>query len=156
MADIFNEDFQDFIESLNRAEVEYLLVGGYAVILHGYQRVTGDMDIWVNKTASNYKKILKALEFFGMPVFDMTEEKFLADTKDYDVFRFGISPTRIDLMTSVLGLDFDECYKSAVINEVEGFPVRVIHLNQLIIAKEASDRDKDRQDIKNLKRIRKL
>ena len=69
MGNIFNSDFQDFIIALNRSEVEYVLVGGYSVILHGYARTTGDLDLWVNKTAENYQKIVHAFEMFGMPVF---------------------------------------------------------------------------------------
>jgi predicted nucleotidyltransferase len=66
MANIFNEHFRDFIQSLNDNEVEYVLVGGMAVILHGYVRRTGDMDVWVNKTEDNYKKLTKAFKQFGM------------------------------------------------------------------------------------------
>jgi len=77
MANIFNEDFRDFIDALNKQEVEYLLVGGYAVILHGYRRSTGDMDIWVNVTAENLKKIIKAYLAFGLPTSDISEDNFL-------------------------------------------------------------------------------
>ncbi len=73
-ANIFNPDFQDFIRALNSAEVDYLLVGGYAVILHGYNRTTGDLDVWVRKTSNNYQRLLVAFARFGMPTFDMTEK----------------------------------------------------------------------------------
>ena len=79
MADYFNEDFRDFIRAMNNQQVEYILVGGMAVILHGYVRTTGDMDIWVRQTKDNYQKIVKAFDEFRMPVFDMTEERFLSD-----------------------------------------------------------------------------
>lgn len=88
MASIFNRDFQDFLRSLNNNEVDYILVGGYAVILHGYARTTGDMDIWVQKTAENYHKLVKAFIEFQMPIFDMTLENFLYN-EDVDVFSFG-------------------------------------------------------------------
>ncbi len=77
MGNIFNEDFSDFIQALNKTGVEYILVGGYSVIIHGYNRTTGDMDIWVNKTESNYNKLLTAFAIFRMPVFDMNKENFL-------------------------------------------------------------------------------
>jgi hypothetical protein len=77
MGNIFHQDFRDFLQALNNQQVEYLLVGGYAVIFHGYPRTTGDMDIWVNRTKENYSKLLKAFKEFRMPVFDMTEERFL-------------------------------------------------------------------------------
>ena len=88
MGNIFNQDFRNFLQALNNSNVEYLLVGGYAVILYGYSRTTGDMDIWVNRTSINYKKIVQAFYEFKMPVFDMTEENFLQHT-EWDVFRFG-------------------------------------------------------------------
>lgn len=82
MADYFNEDFRDFLRALHHHKVEYILVGGMAVILHGYVRTTGDMDVWVRKTKGNYKKIVKAFEEFKMPVFDMSETNFLSDKFD--------------------------------------------------------------------------
>ena len=77
MGNIFNEDFIDFLKALNQQQVEYILVGGYSVILYGYSRTTGDMDILVNKTKENYQRLLKAFHDFKMPVFDMTEDNFL-------------------------------------------------------------------------------
>ena len=73
------KDFRDFINALNINNVRYILVGGYSVILHGHPRTTGDMDIWVDRTSENYKRISSAFLFFGMPVFDMTEYRFLND-----------------------------------------------------------------------------
>src|ERR1700746_1015357 len=113
MGDIFNDDFIDFITCLNKREVKYVLVGGYSVILYGYARTTGDMDIWVKPAKDNYEKIVKAFSDFGLSVFDMTEKNFL-NTSEYDVFRFGTSPVQIDLMTSVKGLDFDSTFDHAV------------------------------------------
>jgi hypothetical protein len=88
MGNIFNEDFQDFIKAFNKNQVQYILVGGYSVILHGYARTTGDMDIWVNKTFENYQKIIMAFKDFGMPLFDMTEENFLHN-KSHDLSKLG-------------------------------------------------------------------
>jgi len=97
MANIFNEDFRDFVAALNKNEVRYILVGGFAVILHGYSRTTGDMDIWVDRTSENYLKLQAAFSDFGMPVFDMTEDNFL-NHPIWDVFTFGIPPVAIDTM----------------------------------------------------------
>jgi hypothetical protein len=105
----FNTDFQEFIEALNKSEVKYILVGGYSVILHGYARTTGDMDIWVEKTEDNYQAILKAFKRFGMPVFDMTLSNFI-NNHALDVFTFGRPPVAIDLITHVDGLEFNEAY----------------------------------------------
>jgi hypothetical protein len=148
MSNIFNSDFQEFIEALNTAKVEYILVGGYSVIIHGYARTTGDMDIWVNKTEANYKRIYEAFKIFKMPVFDMTLENFL--NLDKEVFRFGVPPSRIDFMTNVLGLSFDETYARSYIYCEEGFDVRVIHINDLKKAKSTSARPRDINDLENL------
>ena len=95
MADIFQEDFRDFIKALNDQEVKYIMVGGMAVILHGHARVTGDMDIWVECTKENYQRLVKTFRQFGMPLFDMTLQKFLG-VKENDVFSFGRNPVGID------------------------------------------------------------
>src|ERR1017187_8123923 len=99
MGNIFNPDFRDFVLALNNNKVFYILVGEYSVILHGYARTTGDMDIWVKKDVQNYKRIVKAFKEFKMPVFDMTQENFINNT-ELDVFTFGQAPVCIDLMTS--------------------------------------------------------
>ena len=107
MGNIFNDDFRDFIHALNTYEVEYVLVGGYAVILHGYRRTTGYMDIWVNTTLDNLNKLKKAFLGFGLPTNDLTDEKFLHDNS-VDVFTDGRSPVSIDVMKAVKGLQFNE------------------------------------------------
>ncbi len=111
MADFFNEHFRDFIQALNNQKTEYVLVGGMAVILHGYVRGTGDVDIWVNKTKEDYADLIKSFYEFGMPVFDMTQEKFLSN--EFDVWSFGVSPVKIEIMTAVKGLEFNETFKKA-------------------------------------------
>jgi hypothetical protein len=103
MGNLFNPDFRDFLKALHLHKVDYLLVGGYAVILHGYERVTADMDIWVRCTSENYKKIVLAFRTFGLSLFDMTLENFL-NTEKWDVFRFGRKPVAIDIMTKIKGL----------------------------------------------------
>ncbi|MCO6487559.1 MAG: hypothetical protein J5I98_04030 [Phaeodactylibacter sp.] len=146
----FYQDFLEFIQALNNHEVEYLLVGGYAVILHGYTRTTGDMDIWVNPSKENYEKLVPAFREFGMPVFDMTEENFLYASR-FDVFTFGTSPVSIDIMTQVKGLTFEEAFLGATSVELdEGLSVRLIALEDLLRAKRASGRAKDFDDIRHL------
>ena len=136
----FYQDFLEFIQALNNHEVEYLLVGDYAVILHGYTRTTGDMDIWVKPSEENYHKLVQAFREFGMPVFDMTEENFL-DTSKFDVFTFGTPPISIDIMTRVKGLAFEHVFPDAISVELdEGLSVRLIGLDALLKAKRASGR----------------
>ena len=149
MGNIFNDDFKDFIQHLNDQDVRYILVGDYSVILHGYSRTTGDMDIWVDRTSENYKKIKLAFLGFGMPVFDMTEDNFL-NHPEWEVFTFGKPPSSIDIMIKVKGLDFNESYDQAVYFEEDGLQIRTIHFNNLINAKKASGRSKDLNDLENL------
>lgn len=153
MADYFNEDFRDFLKAFNNHHVEYILVGGMAVILHGYVRTTGDMDIWVKKTRDNYGRIVKAFDEFRMPVFDMTENNFLSDK--FDVWMFGVEPVKIELMTAVKGLDFDEAFKKSLIHQEDDLPVRFLHINSLIDAKKAAGRYKDLDDINQLQKRKK-
>lgn len=149
MGAIFNDDFRDFIQSFNNHEVEYILVGGYAVILHGYRRVTGDLDIWVNRTRENYKKISDAFQEFGLPTFDMTEEKFL-DPETADVFSYGRPPVSIDIITKLKGVEFHDAFEQARVFDEEGLKIRFLHLNNLIEAKKAAGRHKDLDDIEKL------
>lgn len=149
MANIFNEDFRDFLSALNKHGVRYILVGGFAVILHGYSRTTGDMDIWVERTKENYFRLKSAFDEFGMPVFDMTEQNFLSHPI-WDVFTFGIPPVAIDIMVKVKGLDFEDNYNQSVLFKDEDLDIRTLHKNRLIEAKKQSNRPKDIDDIQNL------
>lgn len=149
MGNIFNDDFHDFIIALNHYQVEYILVGGYSVILHGYSRTTGDLDIWVKKTSENYSRLEKSFYLFGMPVFDMTEDNFL-NNSFFDVFSFGRPPVSIDIMTEVKGLDFDDAFKESKVVEVEGLSIRLIDYFHLLRAKKSSGRPKDKDDLENL------
>jgi predicted nucleotidyltransferase len=149
---IFNADFQEFIEALNRADVKYVLVGGYSVILHGYSRTTGDMDIWVEKSVHNYQALINAFQIFGMPIFDMTASNFLHNPK-LDVFTFGRPPVAIDIITQIKGLVFEETYRTAIDYEIDDntkLSVKLIHLQNLIQAKQAAGRARDINDIENL------
>ena len=147
---MFNEDFQDFIKSLNKFGVEYMLVGGYAVILRGYSRSTGDMDIWVNKTQENYQQLQLAIIEFGLPSEAVMHNQFFST--EYNVFSFGKPPYAIEIMTAVKGVEFIPAFQQSTIEQVGGLPVRVIHLNQLIEAKKAAGRNKDLNDLENLPR----
>jgi predicted nucleotidyltransferase len=149
MSNIFNQDFRDFIEALNNAKVNYILVGGFSVILHGYSRTTGDMDIWVERSETNYQKIKTSFVNFGMPVFDMTEANFL-NHANWDVFTFGVPPSAIDLMVKLKGLNFEDCYPNAIDFEDDGLMIKCIHFDDLIKAKKAALRPKDVDDLQNL------
>jgi hypothetical protein len=149
MANIFHEDFRDFINALNKAEVRYILVGGYSVVLHGYSRTTGDMDIWMERTSENYERIIKAFQIFGMPLFDMTESNFLSHPI-WDVFTFGTPPVAIDIMVKIEGLNFEDVFQKAVYFEDDDLKIRTINRNDLIAAKKIAGRAKDINDLENL------
>jgi hypothetical protein len=150
MSNIFNDDFRDFLAALNLEKVKYILVGGYSVILHGYSRTTGDMDLWVERSEENYNRIKQAFFHFGMPVFDMTQENFLSHP-NWDVFTFGTPPVAIDLMVQLKGLDFNNAYVKSVLFEDDGLTIRTIHKDDLIKAKLSANRPKDQDDLANLR-----
>jgi predicted nucleotidyltransferase len=145
---IFNDDFKDFILYLNQYEVEYIVVGGYAVIIRGYSRSTGDIDIWVNKTEENFINLQKVIKAFGLPEIAIKKEEFFSDT--FDVFTFGKPPYAIEIMTAVKGLDFTNTYNNSTIEQINETPIRIIHLHNLLEAKKAAGRNKDLNDIENL------
>lgn len=149
MANIFNSDFRDFLKALNENKVNYILVGGYAVVLHGYPRTTGDMDLWVERSLENYRKLEKAFSQFGMPLFDMNEQNFLSHPV-WDVFTFGNPPVAIDIMTRLEGLDFNTAFDRTVIFEDEDLKIRTIHKSDLILLKKSAGRSKDLNDLENL------
>lgn len=154
MGNIFNDDFRDFIHALNSNDVEYILVGGYSVILHGYVRTTGDMDIWVNKTIENYHKLKKAFIEFGLATFDMTEENFLHNA-DMDVFTFGRPPVSIEVLTALKGIEFDKAIKNVSVYEDADFKIKFLSLADLIESKKAAGRFKDLEDIEQLTKYKK-
>jgi predicted nucleotidyltransferase len=149
MGNIFNEDFREFLIALNKAEVKYVLVGGYAVIFHGFPRTTGDMDIFVQVSKDNYEKICTAFKLYNMPVFDMTENNFLLN-KSINVFSFGRPPVSIEILKEISGVSFEEAYNNAIETVFDKVPVKIINLNNLIKNKRASARPKDINDLSNL------
>ena len=151
---IFNDDFVEFFEALNKGNVEYILIGGYSVILHGYPRTTGDLDIWVRRTDDNYNNLLRTFGFFGLPVFDMTLANFL-NVEEFDVFRFGRLPMAIDIITSIKGLTFEQAYPRVIKKEYQGVAINYISYEDLITAKLASGRPRDINDIQNLEERKK-
>jgi len=138
MGNVLNPDFQEFILELNNCEVKYVLVGGYAVIYHGYNRTTGDLDIYVERSVENYNLMCKAFKNFGLAMFDMTQENFL-DHSTFEVFTFGNPPVSIDIITSLKGVSFSEAFALSQIGK-----------NGLIESKLRSGRAKDLADIEML------
>jgi len=141
-------DFKEFLRLLKEYEVRYLLIGGYAVNYHGYIRATGDMDIWVARNTDNAKKIVAVLKAFGFgnnP--EITPELFMQENK---IIRMGVPPVRLEISTSISGVEFDACYQVRMIDKVDGVEVNLIDLENLMKNKKASGRPKDIADLEKL------
>lgn len=145
---MFSQDFRDFVQLLIKNNVDYLIVGGYAVGIHGHPRYTGDLDIWLNPTVENAKRVLQAVNEFGFSSYKLSVEDF---TKQGNVIQLGYPPLRIDLLTEIDGVHFDECLKNKLVVDVDDLKVNFISYNDLIQNKKASNRYKDLDDIENLK-----
>lgn len=151
MPNLFNTDFLEFIELLEKHDVDFLLVGGYAVILHGYIRSTGDLDLWVHKSSENYVKLKKAYTDFGAPIFseiDFVNEKI-------DVWGIGVEPRKIEILTHVDGLIFEESKKNCKWFDLQKSQIPYIDFDDLIKNKTASGRYKDLADIEQLQKLKK-
>jgi len=141
-------DFKEFLRLLSEKDVKYLIVGGYAVGYHGYPRSTGDMDLWVDSTEENAERLVQALKEFGFDVPKLNSDLFVAPDR---VVRMGHPPLRIEILTSVTGVSFGECYSSRVEERLEdGMPIHFIGLEKLKENKQASGRHKDLDDLENL------
>jgi predicted nucleotidyltransferase len=140
-------DFKDFLRLLNSHNVRYLLVGGYAVGYHGYPRATGDMDIWIEISDPNSKKVSSAFRDFGIPAEAISESLFLEENK---VMRMGVPPVRLQVITSASGVDFNECYSNREVIEIDGIPINFISLQDLKKNKHAAGRYKDMEDLEHL------
>ena len=137
-------DFKEFLNTLNSNGAEYLLIGGYAVGLYSRPRVTEYIDIWVGTDAQNAAKVFKALEEFGVGPDRETLEKL---KRDDQIIRIGHPPFRIEVLTTISGVRFEECYTRRQSHEVDGVSVHVIGLKDLKINKKASGRPKDIADL---------
>ncbi len=137
-------DFSEFLRLLNENEVRYLLVGGYAVGYHGYVRATADMDIWTARDDENAHRIVDTLREFGFGFEAISPELFLEEER---VIRMGVPPVRIEILTSISGVDFDECYEERVIEQWDDVQINVISLSKLKTNKRASGRLKDLSDL---------
>jgi len=144
---VLNKDFREFIELLNSHNIKYLIVGGYAVTIHGYPRFTNDIDIWFFIDKTNAENIIKALNAFGFSSLGLKIEDFLNPNK---VIQLGYPPNRIDLLTSISGVEFENCYPKRVEINFEGLKIDFIDLENLKKNKKASGRYKDLNDLENL------
>lgn len=144
---MFDQDFKEFIKSLNNNNVRYLIVGGYAVAFHGHPRYTKDIDIWIELEPTNAERVISALKQFGFSSLDLTSEDFLVPDQ---IIQLGYPPNRIDLITSLIAVDFDECYSQRKETIIEGVVINFIDVENLKKNKSASGRPQDIADVANL------
>lgn len=141
------KDFENFIKLLNNHKVEYLIVGAYALALYSEPRNTGDIDIFINRTDENVDNMLKVLTDFGFEELGLTKSDFETEN---NVIQLGVSPVRIDILTSISGVDFDEAYKHKYSNKFGITTADFISKDHLIKNKKASSRKKDIADLESL------
>jgi predicted nucleotidyltransferase len=143
------QDYLDLLQCLNDNKVKYLVIGGYAVVQYAEPRYTKDLDIWIEASVANAKKLLKALKYFGAPIANLTIEELAIPGL---VYVFGIPPVRVDVLNKVSGRSFETAWKSKQIEAIEGIKVNFVSKQDLIILKKAAGRPQDLADIQSLKK----
>jgi hypothetical protein len=146
---MLNQDFRDMLSCLRNAEVEFIVVGAYALAAHGFPRATGDIDIWVNNSAANARRVMVALAEFGAPITNLSESDFTSSTT---VLQIGVEPCRIDLLMGIDGVDFEEAWRNKVNIPLDESEIYVLSKADLLRNKSAAGRDKDQSDILWLKK----
>ena len=150
---ILSDDFEDFLKLLNQYHVQYLVVGGYAMAFHGKPRFTGDLDVWINISEDNSLKMVSVINDFGFASLGFTSQDF---SKPNLINQIGYPPLRIDILTSIDGVEFEEAYSEKLeIQLDEGTSVYYIGLDELIKNKKSSGRKIDIADVSDLEKKRK-
>ncbi len=142
-----SKDFREFLKLLNKNNVKYLVVGGYALAFHGHPRYTKDIDIWVLVNPDNAENIVKTLSDFGFSTLKLKKDDFLEPGY---VIQLGYPPHRIDILTSVTGLNFEDCYPKKIEIDIDGLKVSFIDLENFKKNKKAVGRFQDLADLENL------
>ncbi|MEQ8764310.1 MAG: nucleotidyltransferase [Planctomycetota bacterium] len=144
---MLNDDFKEMLSELSAAGVEYLLIGAYAMATYGLPRATGDIDIWVRRSPENAERIWRALARFGAPMDAFDRKDF---SREGTVIQIGVAPCRIDLLTSIDGVGFEEAWENRAQCDLDGLSVSVISRQDLIRNKQAVGRPQDRADVSAL------
>ena len=145
-----NRDFAEMLNALSAEGAEVLVVGGYAVAGHGLPRATGDIDLWVRPTAENAARVWRALERFGAPRSRLTPESLVEPDV---VYQIGLPPNRIDILTSIDGVAFDEAWRERVSSTVDGITFQMISKRHLLANKRATGRPQDLADVSRLENL---
>ena len=142
-------EYRDIIEIFNEQGVRYLVAGAYAMATCGYSRSTYDIDLWIDKDEKNVEKVLLALDEFGVP-FEIQKHDL---TKENAIIQIGVAPIRIDILTDIDGVNFNEAYEKRVEHDFGGLKATVLHIDDILKNKIASNRAKDKIDVIELKRL---
>jgi len=145
---MLNKDYKEMLQILLNNKIKFLVVGAYAMGIHGYPRATGDLDIWVEASTENSEKIYQSLSEFGAPLSEVTKTTFC---EQGIVFQIGVAPRRIDIITKIDGVDFNKAYSDKQEIEVEGIKIPFLSKKNLIKNKESTGREKDKLDAKYLR-----
>ena len=140
-------DFREFIQLLNKHDVAYVIVGGYALAVHGYVRYTGDIDVFIALTPDNAAKTLRAFHSFGLNTPDLTAELLL---EEGNIIRVGSEPMRLEVLNQISGVDFEECYRNRQTIMIDNVAINFVGYRELLKNKRATGRDKDRVDVAEL------
>ena len=141
---MLNPDFREMLLCLKDEEVDFLIVGAYALAAHGFPRATGDLDIWVRSSSENAHKVMRALARFGAPTSDLSTSDFTAPEM---IVQLGVEPCRIDLLTSIDGVSFDKAWQDRVKITINDLELSILSKEDLLKNKLAAGRDKDQVDI---------
>jgi hypothetical protein len=148
---MLNEDYKEMLQCLADENAEFLIVGAYAMAAHGYPRATMDIDIWVRPSPDNAEAVLRALRRFGAPLRGLTLGDLQADDT---IFQIGVAPRRIDIITGVSGLRFEEAFARSARIRIEGLQISIPSIDDLILNKRASGRTKDLADAEALESLK--
>ncbi len=140
-------DFKELLKSLNSNNVKYLVIGGYAVAHYGYVRSTNDIDLWISRDPENALKVVKSLEEFGFPGCELNIQYF---TEPEQITRMGYPPLRIEIMTTISGVVFEDAFSNRVLFNYEGIEIPIINLEDLKKNKKSAARNKDLNDLENI------
>ena len=140
-------DFKEFLKLLNSSGIEYLLIGGYAVGYHGYPRATADLDIWIAIGSENARNMMAVLKEFG---FDLPQLRVEIFESEDQLIRLGRPPIQIEILTTISGVEFAECYAGRIDDNIDGVPAKIISLEHLKKNKRASGRHQDLADLEHL------
>ena len=147
---MLNSDYSDMLRALSACDVKFMLVGDYALGALGYPRATLDIDLWVMPSPENAVAVMRALKLFGAPMADISEADFISEGT---IFQIGVAPRRIDIITKIDGVAFEDAFRRAKVVELAGASVRVLSLEDLLANKRASGRLKDLADVELLERL---